>query len=199
MDLPVGTENSADLQAPPASPSLSDSRMEELRAEVSAMLRKRGAAQQDIPDFVQQGFLAYAERSRKTVIRDPGGYVYTSASNAFFKDCGKRNSLVYNSSCLGEPTTDAWSGRQPGNDLSYEALDCERILEKIQQRRSKKHVPVFVLVVFFGHSHEEAAQITGLQPTTVKKYIDEVRIDLKPYRSNNAGGADATDEVGGAR
>jgi DNA-directed RNA polymerase specialized sigma24 family protein len=150
MDLPVDTENSADLQPSPALPALSDSRMDELRAEVSAMLRKRGAAQQDIPDFVQQGFLAFVERSRKTVIRDPGGYVYTSASNAFFKDCLKRNSLVYDSSCLGEPTTNAWSGREPGNDLSYDALDCQPIMEKIEQRLSKKHVRVFLLVLYFG-------------------------------------------------
>lgn len=118
-------------------------------------------------EITQDSFLAVWERwDRVAVMDNPAGYVYRTAFNAFRKR-HRRAALAVRHTIRGWLQQDA-----------LEAVDDRDVIRRALAMLSPRQRAALVVTELLGYSSEQAAQLLGIKPVTVRVLASQARAAL---------------------
>ncbi len=118
-------------------------------------------------EITQDSFLAVWERwGRVAVMDNPTGYVYRTALNAFRKR-RRRGALALRHTIRGWLRQDA-----------LEAVNDRDVIRRALATLSPRQRAALVVTELLGYSSEQAAQLLGIKPVTVRVLVSQARVAL---------------------
>jgi RNA polymerase sigma factor (sigma-70 family) len=125
-------------------------------------------------EITQDSFLALWERwSRVSTMENPGGYLYRTALNAFRKR-QRRAALALRHVIRGSESQDA-----------FEVADDRGVLRQALATLTPRQRAALVVTELLGHSSEEAGQLLGIRPVTVRVLASQARAALAKTMERN--------------
>lgn len=118
-------------------------------------------------EIMQDAFLATLERWDRTRIEDPVGYLYRVAMNAFRKRTRRAVLGARRTVGLIRP------------DDSIETVDARDAAVRALAPLSRQQRAAVVLMDLFGYTSEEAGQLLGIRPSTVRMHASRAHAALR--------------------
>jgi RNA polymerase sigma factor (sigma-70 family) len=120
-------------------------------------------------DVVQEAFLRLLGRwDRVHVLEDPEGYLYRTAFNVLRSRIRRAKLAVRKA---------VGSASQGAND--FEAAEARHVVARAMRGLTERQRSVLVLVELLGYSANDAAEVLGIRPSTVRSTATQARAAMR--------------------
>lgn len=144
--------------------------------EISAFVRRRCSAEQDVADIVQETYTRLAQYQQTENIQNPKGFLFQMAANIIvdWHRRGKVRALYF----AGYGDLEAFPDSQLTPDDYWEKRELLELLDGWLEELPEIQRHAFVLYRIEGLTHAKIAETLHISPSTSERYLKAAMLHL---------------------